>query len=247
MLPCTTIPTHGCGQMRVSQGVPARAPIMRMSSQKLRQPNAGRNRLSSILVVGAGGNFRPYRPGPKGPRGRRPNQPNSNRKNPINEEIRVPEVRLLDKDKSMLGVVKRNEALLQAKAQGVDLVLISSTADPPLCRLVDYSKFKYEQEKEQREARKKQRAARIDTKELKMRPATDVHDYQVRLRKAVAEIAKGNHIKAVVTFRGREMAFKDQGKDLLNRFIGDLGETVVVERGMRMEGRNMSVIVKPNK
>lgn len=154
---------------------------------------------------------------------------------------------MLDTDKSMIGVVKTEDALLKAEAKGVDLVMISSTADPPLCRLMEYSKFKYEQEKEQREQRKKQRAARIDTKELKMRPATDVHDYQVRLRKATAEIAKGNHIKVVVTFRGREMQFKDQGKDLLNRFVDELGETVVIERGVRMEGRNMSVVVKPNK
>lgn len=153
----------------------------------------------------------------------------------------------MDSDKTMLGVMNTDQALSQARAKDVDLVMVSKTADPPLCRLIEYSKFKYETEKSEREARKKQRAARVDTKELKMRPTTDVHDYQVRVRKAVAEIGKGNHVKVVVAFKGREFQFKDQGRELLNRFITDLGEQALVERGVRMEGRNMTVIVKPNK
>lgn len=147
----------------------------------------------------------------------------------------------------MLGVFSLSDALDMADRQNVDLVLQSETTDPPLCRLVEIGKYKYELEKKSKLSRQKQRAARIQQKELKMRPGTDVHDYQVRLRKAIEELNRGNHVKVVVQYRGREIQNREEGENIAKRFVDDLGELAVIEKEAKMEGRNLTLTLAPNK
>lgn len=148
------------------------------------------------------------------------------------------QVRLINTDKEMIGIVTREEALRMADELQVDVICISPDADPPVCRLLEYSKYRYELEKASKEAKKKQKAGQyvehtviapslhntpscsVDIKELKMRPNTDVHDYQVRLRAAEKFIAKGNKVKLSLQFRGREMEFRDIGKELMEVWGG---------------------------
>jgi len=134
-----------------------------------------------------------------------------------------------------------------AQEADVDLVLITPDADPPVVRLVEYSKYKYELEKNKKTQQKKQRESKVDIKELKMRPNTDVHDYQVRLRSARKFLEKGNKVKLTISFRGREMSFKDESRKTFEGFMQDLGELAVPEGGPQMQGRNMSMIIAPKK
>eukprot|EP00803_Ostreobium_quekettii_P004044 evm.model.scf_373.1 EVM.evm.TU.scf_373.1 scf_373:6007-10214(-) len=165
----------------------------------------------------------------------------------INEEITAPEVRLLGQDKDMLGVMPTSEALERAREEGVDLILVSPNASPPVCRLLEWGKYKYMLEKESKEKRKKQRDARVEVKELKMRPGTDTHDYNVRLRKAQLELSKGNRVKVMCQFRGREHQFREMGYQLLERFIADLGEGFLLERRPHMEGGVLTMLLAPEK
>lgn len=167
----------------------------------------------------------------------------------MNEDIRVPEVRLLDEAKESLGVMATSEALVLARQAGVDLILMVPDASPPVCRLMDYSKYNYELLKAAKDAKKKQREAQIETKELKLRPATDVHDYQVKVRAASKFLSKGARVKLIVQFKGREMEFKDIGKEMFDRFLVDLGgeEVVAVEQSAQMQGRQMIMVVGPKK
>lgn len=165
----------------------------------------------------------------------------------INEEIRSNQVRLLDETREMVGVVSMEEALRLAEEAGVDVICINPEAEPPVCRLVEYSKYKYELEKATKVAKKKQREGRVEVKELKLRPNTDVHDYQVRLRAAEKFIAKGNKVKLSLQFRGREMEFQEIGRELFNRFMVDLGDAAAIEAGPNMTNRTMSMVIAPNK
>lgn len=165
----------------------------------------------------------------------------------MNEDIRANQVRLLNDEKEMLGIVSRDEAFRMADEAGVDLICINPDASPPLCRLVDYSKYKYELEKASKVQKKKQREGRIDIKELKLRPNTDVHDYQVRLRAAEKFLAKGDKVKLSVQFRGREMEFKEIGRDLFKRFLEDLGDSAQVEANPAMNGRTLVMVIAPAK
>lgn len=165
----------------------------------------------------------------------------------INDEIEYPEVRLLDEDKEMIGIMPTQEAMERASDAGVDLILVSTASRPPVCRLMEWTKYKFILEKEQKEKKKKQRESRIELKELKMRPGTDTHDYNVRLKKAAQEIEKGNKIRLVCQFRGRENQFADQGFSLFQRFMEDLGENAVVERKAQKEGRLLTMIIGPTK
>jgi len=122
----------------------------------------------------------------------------------------------------MIGVMPTSQALQQAKGKAMDLILINPSAEPPLCRIMKLDKYRYEQKRAEKEKTKQQRAARVDVKELKMRPNTDVHDYQVRLKKAIQFLDSGDRVKLSCQFRGREMAFQNQGRDMMKKFMEDL-------------------------
>lgn len=163
----------------------------------------------------------------------------------MNNEIRASEVRLIDSEGEQLGVVSLDEAKLKAKESGLDLVEISPTAKPPVCRIMDYNKFQYQQQKKQAIAKKKQKLVQI--KELKFRPGTDEGDLQVKLRKLVEFLTEGNKVKITVRFRGREMAHKELVKSLFDRIVHDAGELATVELAPKYEGRQIIMILAPKK
>ena len=161
----------------------------------------------------------------------------------INEEIGVMRVRLVDERGNMVGVVGRSEALQMAANAGLDLVEISPNADPPVCKILDYGKFKYEEQKKKNEARKKQKI--IEVKEIKLRPSIDDHDYQVKMRSMNKFIEEGDKVKVTMRFRGRELAHQDLGMNVLMRVKEDLDGIAKVEQMPRMEGRQMTMVVAP--
>ncbi|DBA87826.1 hypothetical protein WJX77_000603 [Trebouxia sp. C0004] len=164
-----------------------------------------------------------------------------------NRMIQSDQVRLLAENKDMLGVMFLDEAIDAAESEGLDVVLVSPDADPPVCRLMDASKHKYELEKQDKESKKKQREARQDVKELKVRPGTDVHDYEVRLRAAQKFLAKGDKVKFSLQFRGREMQFQEEGSKMFQRFMADLKDDALIESQPCMQGRTMFMIMAPQK
>lgn len=161
----------------------------------------------------------------------------------VNEQIRVREVRLISQDGAQLGILPVNEALNIAREKGLDLVEIAPNAKPPVCRIMDYSKWKYEQSKRQKEARKRQKAQ--DMKEVKMRPAIDDHDFNVKARAARRFLEQGDKVKATIMFRGRELAHVSLGQKVLERLLESVKDVCQVERAPRMEGRNMTMILVP--
>lgn len=163
----------------------------------------------------------------------------------MNSQIRVPEVRLIGKDGEQVGILATDEARERADDVGLDLVEISPNAQPPVCRLMDYGKFKYEDSKRKQAAKKKQKV--ITVKEIKFRPGTDIGDYTVKLSKLTAFLENGDKIKATMRFRGREMAHQELGMNLLKRVEADLSELAVVEQYPRMEGRQMVMVMAPRK
>ncbi len=171
-------------------------------------------------------NFTPTREGPR-----------------INDEIGGIRVRLVDEKGQMVGVVGRNEALTMAVTAGLDLVEIAPNADPPVCKILDYGKFKYEEQKKKNEARKKQKI--IEVKEIKLRPSIDDHDYEVKRRSMMKFIEEGDKVKVTMRFRGRELAHQELGMDVLIRVRDDLDEIAKVEQMPRMEGRQMTMVMSP--
>ena len=161
----------------------------------------------------------------------------------INWGIRAPEVRVINADGTQVGVVPLKEAVRLAEDQGMDLVEVAPNATPPVCRIMNYGKYKYQQSKRTHEARKHQTVIQI--KELKLRPRTEEHDFQFKLRHAKRFLEEGNKVKLSVLFRGREMAYPEFGNQIINRFIGEVKDQVVVEQAPRMEGRNMVAILAP--
>jgi translation initiation factor IF-3 len=161
----------------------------------------------------------------------------------VNEEINVPRVRLVDARGEMVGVVSRNEALTMALDSGLDLVEVSPNADPPVCKILDYGKYKYEEQKKKNEARKKQKV--IEVKEIKLRPGIDDHDYDVKMRSMVKFIEEGDKVKVTMRFRGRELAHQDLGMNVLMRVKDDLDAIAKVEAFPRMEGRQMTMVMSP--
>jgi len=161
----------------------------------------------------------------------------------INEEIGVMRVRLVDQRGQMVGVVGRSEALVMAANAGLDLVEIAPNADPPVCKILDFGKYKYEEQKKKNEARKKQKI--IEVKEIKLRPGIDDHDYEVKRRSMVKFIEEGDKVKVTMRFRGRELAHQELGMDVLIRVRDDLDEIAKVEQMPRMEGRQMTMVVSP--
>ncbi|MBQ1829106.1 MAG: translation initiation factor IF-3 [Prevotella sp.] len=170
---------------------------------------------------------------------------NDNMKNQyrINEQIRVREVRIVGDGDST--VVSTREALDMARNQGVDLVEISPNANPPVCRLIDYSKFLYQQKKRQKEMKAKQ--VKVEVKEIRFGPQTDEHDYQFKLKHAMEFLQEGNKVRAYVFFRGRSILFKEQGEVLLLRFANDLEEYGKVEGMPSLEGKKMFLYLAPKK
>ncbi|HCF30308.1 MAG TPA: translation initiation factor IF-3 [Cyanobacteria bacterium UBA11049] len=163
----------------------------------------------------------------------------------INERIRFPKIRVIDTDGSQLGIITPQEALRLAEEKELDLVLISDKADPPVCRIMDYGKYKFEQEKKAREARKKQHTA--DVKEVKMRYKIEEHDYKVRVNQAERFLKDGDKVKATVMFRGREIQHSDLAETLLNRMAKDLKDFGEVQQAPKKEGRNMMMLISPKK
>jgi translation initiation factor IF-3 len=163
----------------------------------------------------------------------------------INGEIVAREVRLVGVEGEQLGILGLREALALAEESEIDLVEISPTAQPPVCKLMDYGKFKYEQSKKRHEAKQKQK--QIQVKEIKFRPGTDDGDYQVKLRNLIRFLTEGDKAKITLRFRGREMAHQDIGLALLKRVESDLLDVGVVEQFPRLEGRQMVMMISPKK
>ena len=161
----------------------------------------------------------------------------------INEEIRVPQVQLIDQDGANRGELPTREALAIAQEAGLDLVEVAPNASPPVCKILDYGKFKYESQKKAAEARKKQRT--IEVKEIKMRPMIDDHDYDVKMRSIRRFFEEGDKVKVTLRFRGREMAHQDLGLKLLDRVRSELSELSKVEQEPKLEGRQMVMVLAP--
>jgi translation initiation factor IF-3 len=163
----------------------------------------------------------------------------------INDRIRAPEIRLIGAEGENIGVVTPARAMQLAEEAGLDLVEISPSATPPVCKIMDFGKFKYETQKKEAEARKKQKI--IEIKEVKFRPNTDTHDYEVKMRNVVRFLEEGDKVKVTLRFRGREMAHQDLGRNLLDRVAEDVKELGKVESMPRVEGRQMVMMIGPAK
>jgi len=163
----------------------------------------------------------------------------------MNEMITTPQVRLIDAEGNQAGVVSIREALAKAQEAALDLVEIAPTAKPPVCRIMDYGKFLFEQNKKRHAAKKKQK--QIQVKEIKFRPGTDEGDYQVKLRNLIRFLEEGDKAKITLRFRGRELAHQEIGMQLLKRVETDLAEHGVVEQFPKMEGRQMIMVLSPKK
>jgi len=168
-----------------------------------------------------------------------------NKAHRLNNEIAVPEVRLIDADGEQAGVVNTRAALQMAEEAGLDLVEIAPTAEPPVCRIMDYGKFKYQESKKAHEAKLKQK--QVQVKEIKLRPGTDENDYQIKLRNMIKFLDEGDKVKVTLRFRGREMAHQEFGMRQLERIKTDLDEVGAVEQMPKMEGRQMIMIIGPAK
>jgi len=160
----------------------------------------------------------------------------------INRYIVAPKLRLIGADGQQIGIVSSTEALAKAQEEELDLVEIAPEADPPVCRIMDYGKYLFEQRK-----RKKKKSKQIHIKEIKMRPGTEIGDYKIKLRKAIDFLQQGNKVKITVRFRGREMAHQQLGADILKRMERDLEEYGSVEQMPKLEGRQMVMMIGPAK
>ncbi|MBS6215826.1 MAG: translation initiation factor IF-3 [Clostridiales bacterium] len=167
----------------------------------------------------------------------------SNKGHQINEEIRDKEIRLVSATGEQLGIMSVREALEKAMEADLDLVKISPTAVPPVCKLMDYGKFKFEQTKREKEAKKNQRV--VEIKEVRMSPSIDVNDFNVKLRNAQKFLGEGNRVKVTVRFRGREMAHTDIGRSLLVKFAEECGEVATLDKEPKLDGRHMSIFLSP--
>ena len=161
----------------------------------------------------------------------------------INDEIREKEVRVIDSDGSQLGILPLADALSKADAKNMDLVLIAPQAKPPACKIMDYGKYKFEQGKREKEAKKNQRIVNI--KEVRITPSIDVHDFNTKVNQTVKFLKSGDKVKVTVRFRGRELHHTQLGMDLLTKFAEAITETGNVEKAAKLEGRNMTMVVVP--
>ena len=162
----------------------------------------------------------------------------------INEEIRAQEVRVVD-PKGNHGIYPIERAREMAAQQELDLVEIAPDADPPVCKIMDYGKYRYEQQKKEKEQRKKQHTTQL--KEIRFRPRTDTHDFNFKTKHAREFLVEGNKVRAYVQFRGRDIIYKDQGMEMLRKFIEELQDIAKIDQPPRMEGRRMTTILAPQK
>jgi len=165
----------------------------------------------------------------------------------INEQIRAKEVMVIGPNGEQLGVKPFNDALTLAQVAGFDLVLISPGAKPPVCKIMDYNRYKYENKKKQKENMKRQRENNLETKEYRLSVSIDVHDFNTRLKNASKYLEKGHKIKVTIMFRGRQMAHTELGRDVLLRFAEAVKDIAVVEQKPKLDGRFMTMLLAPNK
>lgn len=164
-----------------------------------------------------------------------------------NEQIRVSHVLVIGPNGEQLGVKAINDALTIANYAGLDLVLISPNANPAVCKIMDYNKFKYEKTKKQKEARKKQQASMTELKEYRLSPVIDVGDFDTRVRNASKYLEKGHKVKLSIRFKGRQMAHPELGEEVMNKFADKVKDIAIVEQKAKLEGRNMTMLLAPNK
>ena len=202
-----------------------------------------------------GGGFRPAGARPQGPRPpfKKPTNNNGNRREEekahegprINEMIRVPQVRVINEAGDMLGVMAPAEAIKLAEAAGLDLVEVSPNAAPPVCKILDFGKYRYELQKKAKEAKKKQKV--IEIKEIKLRPGIDTKDYNLKLRNVLRFLEEGDKVKITLRFRGREMSHMEIGMEVINRMKTDTAAHARVESEPKTEGRQMVMVLAPAK
>ena len=161
----------------------------------------------------------------------------------LNEEIRTRECRLIGYDGSQMGIFNTREAMRIAEEAGLDLVEIAPNAEPPVCRIMDYGKFRFEQLKKEKEAKKNQKV--VEIKEIRMSPSIDTNDFNTKVKSAVKFLNDGNRVKVTVRFRGREMAHTSLGQELLAKFGADCSEIATIAKDAKLEGRNMSMFLSP--
>lgn len=165
----------------------------------------------------------------------------------INDQIKVPEVLVIGPNGEQVGIKSREDALTLASYAALDLVLISPNANPPVCKVMDYNKYRYERQKKAKEALKKQRANMSELKEYRLSPVIDVGDFDTKVRNATKYLEKGDRIKLTVRFKGRQMAHTELGNEVLDRFIDRVKEIADVEQNPKLEGRTMTCILVPKK
>lgn len=163
----------------------------------------------------------------------------------MNEKISAPEVRVIGDEGEQIGVLSIDEALAKAASEGLDLIEVSPNGNPPVCRVMDFGKYKYQQSKRKHEAKKHQKVVHL--KEIKLRPKTEEHDLQFKTKNAIRFLNEGNKVKITVMFRGREMTHRELGRDLLIKFQEIVGDAGVVEQPLKDEGRSITVILGSNK
>ncbi len=161
----------------------------------------------------------------------------------INEQIRAREVRVVSDANEQLGIMSISEAIGLAETKGLDLVEVAPSGKPPVCRVMNYGKYRYEQQKRDKEAKKKQKVFQV--KEVKLRPNIEDHDFYVKLKNAQRFLGDGNKVKVTIMFRGREMAHPELGRNVLERVLRELGDAVVREKPPKLEGRNMTMVISP--
>ena len=174
-------------------------------------------------------NYFQRRTKPKGPR--------------INDRIRAPEVQVISRDKKNLGTFPINEAIKMAKEEGLDLIEIAPNANPPVCKIIDIGKYKYEAQKKANKAKKKQK--KIELKEIKLRPVTEVHDYNFKLKNALKFLSKGDKVKFTIRFKGRELMHSNLGNDLMKRIIEDTKSFGKIEMNPKFDGKQMIMVIQP--
>ncbi|MCZ7604215.1 MAG: translation initiation factor IF-3 [Ignavibacteriales bacterium] len=163
----------------------------------------------------------------------------------VNRDIRVPQIRVIDPEGNQLGILTPQEALKEAEKRGLDLVEIAPLAKPPVCKIIDYGKFIYEQQKKEKLAKKNTQTTVL--KEIRLHPNTDTHDVNFKVRHAEKFLADNNKVKVAVIFKGRELAYKEQGEELLKEFISHLEDVAKIEQEIKFEGRTMFTILAPQK
>ena len=161
----------------------------------------------------------------------------------INDQIRIRTIRVIDENGEQLGIIPTDDALARARSVGLDLIEISPTAQPPVCKIGDFGKLKYEQSKKDKDTRKKQR--HFELREVKLRPKIETHDYETKARMAERLLQDGSKVKVTIMFRGREITYTSFGRKLLDRMTEDMAPLALVEREPRLEGRNMFMILAP--